>query len=215
MSAEAYWFTSATFDPQDGLSAALKSSSIQSVWIDEIHWLLPDPLSQPQHQPPPGIFFWHSTAHPHRILHFIISDLLSSSRESVLIVESESENLARFALLGSTQTVGRYNLPPHFRLAGLPAPNATGWNATLLSWRSRLELRLGVESPPLWLSVPPAAESVAAQMFPDTRRISVEAGGGILYRLDVLLSTLRNQPAGWGLWIEDSLPALATWIEKI
>ncbi len=214
MSAEAYWFTAAAFNPQNGLNAALKANAIQLVWIDEIHWLTRDPLALPRHQPPPGIFFWQPETNPHRILHFILSDLLSGSRETVLMVESESESLARFALLGSPQTVGRYNLPPHFRLAELPAPNAAGWNAALLTWRSRLELRLAVETPPLWLSLPAAAESAAAQMFPETRRIPMDGSGGVLSRLETLLANIRNQPAGWGLWIEDSAPALATWIEK-
>ncbi|MEW6649085.1 MAG: hypothetical protein AB1453_02730 [Chloroflexota bacterium] len=215
MSAEAYWFTAATFNPQDSLSAALKSNAIQPAWIDEIHWFIRDSLPPPRHQPPPDIFFWSASANPRRILHFILSDLLSGSRETVLMVASESETQTRFALLGSPRTVGRYNLPPHYRLAGLPAPNASGWNAALLAWRSRLELRQAVDTPPLWLCLPPAAESAAAQIFPETRRIAAETGGGILLQLQHLLEIIHHQPAGWGLWIEDSAPSLATWIEKI
>ncbi|GAP12039.1 hypothetical protein BECAL_03239 [Bellilinea caldifistulae] len=210
---EAYWFGGFRLEKPAELPDALQGLGFQPGWIEEIHWV--NALNPPDQTLFHSItlFEWPRLSHPLRLLHLLLNELIHAQRHTLLWVERDSHNHLRAAVLGSPVTVGRFNLPPQYRL--LPLPPASGnWPKMLAFWQSHLNLQAEIQTAPNWLIYPPAAEAAIQISFPHAERILPPYSDTCIEQLAAGLETARSLSAGEGLWIDERPPHLALFIER-
>jgi hypothetical protein len=211
---EAYWFASFRLETPAELPAALERSGFQPAWIEEIHWVNGSSASDLGIFPPPAQFEWALLSHPARLFHLLLNELINGQRHTLLWIEKDSHGKTITAVLGSPTTVGRFNVPPEYRLLPLPQPAAVVWQKMLTAWQSFLEQQTEPDNPLGWLSCPHDAQSAAQALFPQAQPIVPPPSPGWIERLNAALELSRSLSSPTGLWIDETPPHLALLIER-
>jgi hypothetical protein len=213
---EVYWITGGEIKlPGDNISEELVAAGIRPGWIDEVHWISTQESRLPVFTENLPAYRWNVGAiTAHRLLHLLLSDLLTNSREIILLGEICASQVC-FSLLGSPQAAGRYNLLPRFRLSDQPLMIEGNWDDRLSRWSQHLEGLL-IEPPSIaWISAASLSETVQTGYFPNARLISPAPDAGLLTRLHLLLARLEETRTQAGLLVEEDGMASATLIERI
>ena len=214
---EVYWIGGGQLSlPFNELTNNLSSTGIRPGWIDEAHWISADDLNLPEFEENLPSYRWpvHSQS-AHRLLHFLLADLRSGSREILLLGERNLLN-ASYMLLGSPQAAGRHNLLPRFRLSELPLVSEGGWDDCLGRWRQHIEGLLIEADNIAWVSAPGMPETLLVEHFPEARLAASTAdNNGLLNQLHSLLARLEENRSSAALLIERDNLAVATLIERL
>ena len=213
---EVYWIAGGEIKlPVANLSEELAAAGIRPGWIDEAHWISMDGSQPPEiHEALPTYRWPVNTFNAHRLLHFLISDLLSSGREILILGEIGLEQ-ASFALLGDPKAAGRHNLLPRFRLSALPSFREDNSNNRLSRWSQHLEGLLIESHQIAWICAPGLSDPIPTASFPKAQSIITAPKAGLLNPLHLLVSHLEETRSPAGLLIENDPNACATLIERI
>lgn len=210
---EAYWFGSLRLEPPADLSDGLKNLGFQPGWIEEIHWIGGSSSSTQNAFPPAARFAWPNISHPFRLLHLLLNELIHAQRHTLLWIEPDQQGRFTAVILGSPTTVGRYNVPPQYRL--LPLPPATGkWDEMLAFWQAYLLQQEEPQNSPAWVVHPSDAESAVQGFFPQSQRVIPPPSTGLIASMAAGLEASRSVSASAGLWIDENPPHLAIFFER-
>ncbi len=214
---EVYWIGGGQLSPPfNELTNNLSSTGIRPGWIDEAHWISADDLYLPEFEENLPSYRWPVRSQSaHRLLHLLLADLRSGSREILLLGERNPLN-ASYMLLGSPQAAGRHNLLPRFRLSDLPLVSEGGWNDCLSRWHQHIEGLLIESNSIAWVSAPGMPEALLENHFPEAHLATPNAeNNGLLNQLHSLLARLEESRSSAALLIERDGLALATLIERL
>lgn len=210
---EAYWFGSLRLETPADLSDGLKGVGFQPGWIEEIHWVGGSSNSEPNPFPPAARFEWPNISHPFRLLHLLLNELIHAQRHTLLWLEPDQQGRFTAVILGNPLTVGRYNVPPQYRL--LPLPPATGnWDKMLAVWQAYLLQQEESSSLPGWVVHPTDANAAVQAVFPQSQRVIPPPSTSLIASLAAGLEASRSVSASAGLWIDENPPHLAIFIER-